>query len=501
MQTKSPRILIFIVAYEAQKTIVPVIERIPDTLPLESTEILIIDDASSDSTFEQACTFSKEQYDKFRVTILKNPVNQGYGGNQKLGFRYAIDEGFDIVVLLHGDGQYAPECLPEMLVPFEDEEVDAVFGSRMLMRFGAIRGGMPLYKYIGNKILTTLQNHMLDLSLSEFHSGYRAYRTSALSRIPFESNTNDFHFDTEIIIQLSLAKLNISEVPIPTYYGDEICRVNGLRYAWDVISTTFFSKLQEMCICYRRQFDIDDETHSNEYYSPKFNFPSSHTVAARNVKPSTRVLDIGSGPGYFAKHLRDIKECKTTGADLHPPTNSSWFEDFIQCDLDSNILDADAIHFETVIALDVVEHLSAPGAFLRNLSLLFQSNLDAHFIFSTPNIAYFSCRLSLFFGQFNYGKRGILDKTHKRLFTVRTFRSILEDNGFKVTSITGIPPPIPLALPECSLANPLMHLATLLARIWPSMFAFQTLATAKVLPTTGTLLKNAKTHTHAHSRG
>ena len=123
---------------------------------------------------------------------------------------------------------------------------------------------------------------MLGSKLSEFHSGYRAYRVSALDKIPFETNANVFHFDTEIIIQLLLAKSIIKEVPIPTFYGDEICRVNGLKYAWDIILATFVSRLQAICICYRRQFDLT-ELDTKKHYKPKFGFPSSHQSAFENI--------------------------------------------------------------------------------------------------------------------------------------------------------------------------------------------------------------------------
>src|SRR5258708_21520222 len=143
--------------------------------------------------------------------------------------------GLDIVVLLHGDGQYAPEFLPQMVEPLLRGEADAVFGSRMMTRGGALKGGMPLYKYIGNKVLTRVENRMLGTALTEFHSGYRAYRTKALCEVPFEYNTDAFDFDTQIIVQLVHAGKRIAEIPIPTFYGDEVCNVDGLKYAKDVV--------------------------------------------------------------------------------------------------------------------------------------------------------------------------------------------------------------------------------------------------------------------------
>src|ERR1043166_3469392 len=142
------RILIFVVAYNAETTIEKVLARIPTRLHSENVEVLIIDDSSRDNTFVRGLHCQKKLPD-FKITVLRTPSNQGYGGNQKLGYQYAIDNNFDIVALVHGDGQYAPEKLPDLLAPLIGGEADAVFGSRMLEKRDALRGGMPMYKWIG----------------------------------------------------------------------------------------------------------------------------------------------------------------------------------------------------------------------------------------------------------------------------------------------------------------------------------------------------------------
>ncbi len=227
------KVAIFIVAYNASLTIAKVLDRIPSSIWEMAEEIFIFDDASSDNTYLAAEEWKKAKGQN-KLVVFKNQVNQGYGGNQKLGYEYAIKKGFDFVVLLHGDGQYAPETLPEMLAPLLNGQASAVFGSRMLLPGGARAGGMPLYKFVGNKILTTFENLATGARLSEWHSGYRAYALAALKQIPFGLNTHDFHFDTEIIIQLLDRKLPIVEIAIPTHYGDEICHVNGMKYAGNV---------------------------------------------------------------------------------------------------------------------------------------------------------------------------------------------------------------------------------------------------------------------------
>ena len=240
-------LLIFVVAYNAETTIKSVVSRIPEELSKKyNLEILIIDDSSKDKTFEISKKL-KEFYKKQRIKIkvYYNPTNQGYGGNQKIGYHYAIKNNFDYVVLLHGDGQYAPECLPELLKSVDKKEFDVVIGSRMVNKKLALKGGMPFYKFVGNIILTTIQNFLLGTNLSEFHSGYRIYSVNSLKKIPFHFNTNDFHFDTEILIQLLTNKEKIKEISVPTFYGNEICHVNGIKYAFNVLRMTFIAKLQK----------------------------------------------------------------------------------------------------------------------------------------------------------------------------------------------------------------------------------------------------------------
>src|SRR5262249_34901855 len=144
------------------------------------------------------------------LRLYRTPHNQGYGGNQRLGYLYAIEQRFDIVVLLHGDGQYAPEALPLILAPYA-EGADAVFGSRFLSPGAARRGGMPVYKFVGNRILTRAQNLILGARMSEMHSGYRSYRTAVLKQVPFTSNSLGFDFDADIIVQLHASGSRVTE--------------------------------------------------------------------------------------------------------------------------------------------------------------------------------------------------------------------------------------------------------------------------------------------------
>ena len=233
--------LIYVVAYNHENFILDTLNKIPKQLSSRyNVEILVADDFSSDKTIKIAKKFNPKKF-KFKIHFHKK--NFGYGGNQKIGYFYAIKNKFEYVVLLHGDGQYAPEFLPKILKTLEKKEYAAVFGSRMIKKSAALSGGMPYYKFVGNIVLTCIQNFLLKTKLSEFHSGYRAYKVDCLKKILFELNSNDYCFDTEIIIQIILSKMKIKEIAIPTFYGDEISYVNGLKYAIQIVYQTFRGKL------------------------------------------------------------------------------------------------------------------------------------------------------------------------------------------------------------------------------------------------------------------
>ena len=231
------KIGVLVVAYEASATLEAVLNRIPNEFRTQLSVILVCDDASSDDTYQVGMRV-KEARPDLPLEVIRRPVNLGYGGNQKAGYRWMIDHEIDLVVLLHGDGQYAPEFLPKMVEPIVSGHADVVFGSRMLQRGAALQGGMPKYKYVGNKILTFLQNRMAEVQLSEWHSGYRAYSIPALGKVGFELNADYYDFDTQIILQMIAAEQRITEIPIPTFYGDELSRVNGIRYGWRILRHT-----------------------------------------------------------------------------------------------------------------------------------------------------------------------------------------------------------------------------------------------------------------------
>jgi len=345
---------------------------------------------------------------------------------------------------------------------------------------------MPLYKYAGNKILTAFENIMLQSNLSEFHSGYRLYSVKALTQIPFNLNTNDFHFDTEIIIQFLFANLRIVELPIPTYYGDEICHVNGLKYAIDVTVAVVYAKLQKLGLFYKPNFDC--VVKGNDQYVLKLDYPSPHSEVLRKIKPGSRVLDLGCAGGYVGEFLKSQLGCVVMGVDYFPLGEGVFLDQFLKADLNLGVPEIDFSQFDYILLLDVIEHLYRPEQFLNQLQKCLNRNPNIQIIASTGNVAFIAQRIMLLLGQFNYGKRGILDMTHTRLFTFSSFKRLFNQNGFHITHSCGMPAPFPLAVGTNRVSTLFLKLNTWLIFLAKGLFSYQIFIEAKPIPSLDTML-------------
>ena len=477
------RVAIFIVCYHAEKHIESVLRRIPQWVSEKISEVYIIDDSSRDKTIEVASSV-KWLDGKTSFRIFRTPYNQGYGGNQRLGYLYAIAQKFDIVILLHGDGQYAPEYLPEILAEYaKNPSADAVYGSRFLKNRAALQGGMPLYKFIGNRILTKFQNMVIGSNLSELHSGYRSYKVASLKKIPFELNSTGFDFDSDIIIQFTAAGMSIREVNVPTFYGDEICRVNGLKYALACIKSALNYRLMQYEIFYDPKYDIPNR---NRKYTIKKSASTVHGFINKLELPAgSTILDFGGGDGAVSLHhaqngmkVTVMDQAITVNDDLgsivanHPNVNR------IEFDLDKNWTESTGTsRFSCVFALDILEHLKSPESALKRIFNAMET--DGKLYASTGNISYIVIRIMHLMGFFNYGRRGILDLTHTRLFTVFSFQRIITDAGFRIDQVIGFGPPVAdLSDSPGKLLSLLDKIFFRLARIWKGLFAYQILIVA-----------------------
>jgi glycosyltransferase involved in cell wall biosynthesis len=222
---KKPRVIVVMPAYNAERTLEKTYRDLPKHIV---SKVILVDDGSNDRTVEVA--------KKLGLKFIVHMQNRGYGSNQKTCYMEALSDGADIVVMLHPDYQYDSRLVPEMIAPIIEGHADFVLGSRMLGR-GALQGGMPLYKYISNKLLTMFENFCLGKHYSELHTGFRAYSRKCLLSIPFMLNSDDFVFDSEVIAQVETRKMHTSEVPVPTRYFREASSINFMRSTLYGLST------------------------------------------------------------------------------------------------------------------------------------------------------------------------------------------------------------------------------------------------------------------------
>lgn len=479
------RLLMFIVSFRSEAELRGVLARIPRAvLEGNDCEVLIVGDAAID--LSSGLGQLRRTHPHLTLTVLESRYHHGYGGNQKLAYAYATAEGFDLVALLHGDGRYAPEELPRLLEPLGEGRADAVFGSRMTTPFGALRGGMPLYKFVGNRILTALQNALLGSRLSELHSGYRIYSVRALQAIPHRLNSDDLVFDTQVAIQLLNAGMRILELPIPTYHSDEIGLGEGVRYARAVLAAAVRNAFHRSGLLYQRR--LDPLPIANTHYDLKLGYASSHTYALAAVPDGSAVIDVGAGPGGLAQELVK-KGCRTATVDQYPAAQPGPIENFVQ-DLDAE-LTFDVRPYRYILLLDIIEHLRQPELFLERLRRQFDHE-PRTVILTTPNIAFVVQRFMLLLGQFNYGRVGILDRTHARLFTFRGIRHLLRDAGLRITEIRGVPAPFPKVLGHGLLGRLALGLNLALIRVSKTLFSYQIYVEAETTPDVDFLLAEAK---------
>ena len=217
---KSPKIIVVMPAYNAQKTVKATFDDLPKDL---ISEIILVDDASRDKTIEIA--------KKLGITVYTHKENKGYGGNQKTCYREALKRKPDIIVMVHPDYQYDAKLVGVLCEAIVNGRADIMLGSRIQTRHQVLAGGMPIWKYFANRFLTLVENLAMGLNLSEYHTGFRAYSANALKTIPFEKFSDDFVFDQQILISALSYKYNISEIPVPCKYFPEASSINFIRSA------------------------------------------------------------------------------------------------------------------------------------------------------------------------------------------------------------------------------------------------------------------------------
>ena len=238
------KIIVIMPAYNAEKTLMKTYNEIPKDVV---DGIILTDDASTDKTIEIA--------KRLNLRLLIHDKNKGYGANQKTCYKVALEANADIIIMLHPDYQYSPKLIPAIAHLLITGDYDVVLASRILGK-GALKGGMPFYKYISNRILTFIENILLNQKLSEYHTGYRAYSKEVLDNIPFMKNSDDFIFDNEILAQITFFGYRIAELSCPTKYFSDASSINlrgSIKYGFGVLGTSLKYLLHKYGI---RKFSI-----------------------------------------------------------------------------------------------------------------------------------------------------------------------------------------------------------------------------------------------------
>lgn len=234
------KIAVVLPAYNAEETLKKTYDEIPFNFV---DEVILVDDLSSDKTVEVGKRIGIKH-------IIKHDKNKGYGGNQKSCYKKALELNADIVVMIHPDYQYTPLLLPSMCYLIANNVYPVVIGSRILGK-GALKGGMPIYKYFANRLLTFLQNILMGQKLSEYHSGYRAFSREVLEKINYDINSDDFIFDNQMLAQIFYAGYEIGEITCPTKYFEEVSSINlkrSIKYGFGVIRVSIAYFLQKIKI-------------------------------------------------------------------------------------------------------------------------------------------------------------------------------------------------------------------------------------------------------------
>lgn len=403
------------------------------------------------------------------VSLVSLSCNEAldYGQKVKLGFHFALAQNMDTVVILDGGMRYPMRLIKDLVSPIDQGQADMVLAVPGRQRRGAGPSG-AFAEQFAPRFVSRLVSALLRAKLRGWHCGFRAYRVAAVREIPFSINADEQTFNTEIIIQFLLSNRRIFEMPAPEYRHQGLALRGKLQFALGMFKASFLSSLHRLCIFYQRKYDIQNPA---DTYGLKLGYRSSHSLAFERVQAGSRVLDIGCGNSAFARLLRG-KQCQVSGIDQHDQSVCRDVDHYLQLDLDVKFHEFETAGFDYVLLLDIVEHLRFPEALLDHIRKA-SGRKKPTVIISVPNVAFFIIRLRLFFGSFQYGKLGILDITHTRLFTEGSIRALLNQCGYTIHSVAGIPAPYPKAVGHNILGRALLQLNNALITLNRSLFSYQ----------------------------
>lgn len=476
----SPRFGLFLCDCSDADAIRKTLSRIPVELDDWFEEIVIMLDRPDG--LSRPATKDLRSARRFELRIHRPPRDSGFGAVRKAAFEYARLKGFDQVIVMRGDADQAPEKLPELL------RLALADPTRFVLATPIGRGEASPGRRLSHRLSTFIRNRVLGMRLHDYRTSFRLYPCEALARIPYQLNADDRLFDMEIILQLRALGIPIHESPL----------LEPSNEAWGhdkdgllALSTAIGYRLHQLHFTRNGRYLVDHDIH----YTLKRSRTGSHVQIVSAIAPGSHVLDLGCSNGLLARPLLE-KNVRVTGVDAGAGERlSKDLADYYQRDLELPLELPYGRVFDYVVCADVIEHLRGRSQLLRGARRYLKP--DGRLIISTPNIALWFYRLSLFVGRFEYGARGILDETHLHLYTGATFRREIEKAGFTVIHQRATSLPFEVVFESTGRSHFVRRLEGayhLLTRLWPSLFAYQYILEAQI-----TTLDEDSTSTSHHA--
>jgi 2-polyprenyl-3-methyl-5-hydroxy-6-metoxy-1,4-benzoquinol methylase len=471
----APRVALFVFDCAETSVLERVLERIPDAVAAWFDEIVIVQErAAAERRPVPRAWFAREPGN---LRVHRLPRDAGFGGARKAAFEYALRKGFDHVVFMRGDGIHPPEELPALVRPILDDPAQMVFAYRSLRLPDAPGSWRLIPNLAAHTLATAFQNRLLGLRLRDYHSGFRLYSMRAIERVPYQLNSDDPSFDMQLVIQCRVLGVPVREVPVGPLWSEYATNAAGAIEVLRASRCAIDYRLHQLHLFRLGNYFVDEGVR----YTFKHSETGSHMQIVHAIAPGSSVLDLGCSQGLLAQPLRE-KGVRVSGVDIAPQAGAADdLEQYFQRDLDLPLDLPFGRDFDYVVVSDVIEHLRNRTQLLRGARAFLKEG--GRLIISTPNIALWFYRLSLLVGRFEYGPRGVLDETHVHLFTRATFRREVEKAGFYILAerVTALPFEIVFeSTGRSRLVRSMNRIYHTLARIWPTMFAYQHILEAEI---------------------
>lgn len=468
-----PRFVLYILDSQGSETLQRCIDGIPKAVDPWLEEVVVIVGPEGRQSPVEAERIQSGR--PFALRFHRRPRDDGWGGARKAAFEHAVGRGFDYLAVLR-EGVHPPETLPLLVHAALAGRAPAI-ASRLLDGRAALREGMPLHRWLAHRLVTALQNRVLGLRLHDYHSSLRLYPVQALEGIPYQLDSDDRAFDVEILIQLRAMGIVLHEVPASSTWREDTEGRDELRHVVRACRTAVAYRLHQLHVTRDGRFLVDPGVR----YTLKLSPTGSHMQIVAAIRPGTRILDLGCSQGLLARPLRE-KDVRVTGVDAGPPRGlAEELETYHRRDLEEALELPDGRVFDFVVVADVIEHLRRRQQLLRGARRFLKEN--GRLVVSTPNVALWFYRLSLLVGRFEYGPRGILDRTHVHLYTRASFRREVERAGYRIVGerVTALPFEVVFeSTGKSRLVRGLARLYHTLARGWPELLAYQIILEAEI---------------------